>query len=61
MVGDLILVPNKGKPALGEMPGYLKGRFVLFCFVCLTTLGLASLGVRYHCGTVLDVGLQGYG
>ena len=36
-------------------------RFVLFCFVCLTTLGRASVGVRYHCGTVLDVGLQGYG
>ena len=35
--------------------------FVLFCFVCLTTLGRASVGVRYHCGTVLDVGLQGYG
>ena len=23
---------------------------VLFCFVCLTTLSLASVGVRYHCG-----------
>ena len=25
-VGDLVLVPSKGKPALGETPGYLGGR-----------------------------------
>ena len=27
----------------------------VFVFVCLTTLGRASVGVRYHCGTAFDL------
>ena len=50
---------SDGRPVSTAVPAVVS--FVLFCFVCLTTLGRASVGVRYHCGTVLDVGLQGYG
>ena len=41
----------------GGRAGGSMGGFVLFCFVCLTTPGRASVGARYHCGTVPDMGL----